>query len=175
MAQPPAPPPHRPLQARVKPLSAKQHRIARKIIGLVAEGESLKSLLAPAKRPKGWPSAGAFYHWIQGDKDLHLLYQSARELSAYSLEDEALQEVRDLMKGATGDEIRAASELLKQLRWSAEKRNNTAFGPKPLVAGGTIVQIFTSLDLGQEGVEEEKQEEIYDVEFTEVPEEAKDG
>lgn len=136
------------------PLRKKDKKLALRLIEKVAEGETIAKLLIKEDGSKraNLPSRRTFHYWLERDPELRALYAEARELSAYALEEEAIIEARELVRGnPSGDSVRATAELLKQLRWSAEKRNHTNFGSRPLVAPATTVQIFTTLDLGQEG------------------------
>lgn len=130
------------------PRERKQYdkEVGMKIIERIAGGETLKTITNSDKR---YPSARTFYYWLAKDSDFRQLYQMARELSAYAMDDEALDAARSLMQGTPdGDKTRAMAEMLKQLRWSAEKRNQAMFGANARQAVTVPIVINTTLDLG---------------------------
>lgn len=151
-------------------------KVALAIIERVAEGETLRAVVD--SDPNHFPTHRTFYAWLAKDPALRELYQAARELSAYSLEEEALEHARMLIRSKPdGDEVRAVAEALKQLRWSAEKRNHTAFGQRPVGQITVPIHIHTSLDMGTGPSQHTEQfPDIYAVELKDPEnEEAEEG
>jgi len=138
--------------------------LALKVCERVAEGETLKALC----EAEGMPSRQTFHRWVVSYPELSRAYRAARELSAYSLEEEALNAAREVKEGDKNSaKVRAFDVYMTQLRWSAAKRNPTVFSEKATVAFTVPIQINTTLDLGG-GPEQEFGEhpDIYSLEAT---------
>lgn len=140
--------------------------IAVEICDLIANG---KTLVEIADTP-GLPTRQTIYRWLTLYPKFFDAYERAKEISAQSLEDEALEMARTL-KGAndfTGTKVQAYNIAMQQLRWSAARRDKTRYGQQ--VQGQTTVpiQINTTLNLGQAGqpVATDIAQSIYTVEAT---------
>ena len=97
----------------------------------------------------GMPSMAAFLKWMQTDPAIGLMYRTAREISAYSLEELALSIARQNAENpGSPAQQKAIDAYLQQLRWAAEKRHPAVFSPRAAVNVTVPVQINTSLDLG---------------------------
>lgn len=97
----------------------------------------------------GMPSMAAFLKWTQTDPAIGLMYRTAREISAYSLEELALSIARQNAENpGSPAQQKAIDAYLQQLRWAAEKRHPAVFSPRAAVNVTVPVQINTSLDLG---------------------------
>lgn len=128
---------------------------AREICDRISEGESLVSIVAGPYMP----ALTTVYHWLQDHPEFRSAFALARELSAYSLEEEAIAAVRRVNLDPvfqTQVGVRAAEVLANQLRWSAAKRNANAFADNQKASLVVPIQINTSLDLGQPGAERDK-------------------
>lgn len=132
---------------KAMPLDKKEQ--ATRILEFIAGGDTL---LDASKRP-GMPTRDTFYKWMMLYPDLKLAYDAARELSALSLEEEALQMARVLKEpnDFTGTKVRAYEVAMAQFRWSAERRDPARFAGGQKAAIMVPIQINTTLDLGQQG------------------------
>ena len=112
----------------------------------VAEGETLFDIC----KGIGMPHRSSFARWVMLYKDVAVAYQAARELSAQSLEDEALGLARELSgpNNFTTVKVRAIDIALQQLRWSATRRDPSKYGQKAKETITVPIQIITTLDLG---------------------------
>lgn len=127
--------------------------IALGICERVAEGETLSAICA--EKTPGWPTRSTFQRWVIRYPEVARAYAAAREVSAYSLEEEALDTARELKdkkgrKGMSSTEIRALEVAMNQLRWSASRRNPKVFSERGAISVTVPIQINTSLDLGGE-------------------------
>jgi hypothetical protein len=117
----------------------------------VAMGHTLTELSGRADLP----STQEFLVALARDPLLMRAFNSARELSAYTMEDEALFLLRQAQKtegkGLNQLALRALDMLVTQLRWSAEKRNARVYSPKASADAVVPVVIQTSLNLGADG------------------------
>ena len=105
------------------------------------------------QRP-GFPARETFIGWLMRDPQVALVYQRAREVSAYALEDEALALARQRVRAPKSSlDLRAAEVLIQQIRWAAAKRNPQVFSEKSAVNVTVPIQINTSLDLGRGAAE----------------------
>lgn len=121
---------------------------ALKVCEAVANGKTLYSVC----RGEGMPSRTTFYRWIMLYKDVSTAYQAARELSATSLEEEALEIARALKNenSFTSVKVRALDVALQQLRWSAARRDPAKYGQRAKETIVVPIQINTTLDLGDQ-------------------------
>jgi hypothetical protein len=124
--------------------------LAREICDQIADGIPLTRI---AEQP-GMPIRLTIYHWMQDHPEFRTAFAMARELSAYSLEEEAIEAVRrvnldPVFQTAVG--VRAAEVLANQLRWSSAKRNANAFADTQQASLVVPIQINPTLDLGQGG------------------------
>lgn len=117
----------------------------------IAEGETLSAICS---KGSGMPSRQTFHRWVVRYPELSRAYAAARELSAHSLEEEALdmaRELKDPQKGRkklTPSEVRAFDIAMNQLRWSAARRNPRVYSERGAINVTVPIQINTSLDLG---------------------------
>lgn len=124
-------------------------RRALTVIEGVATGGRVQDLTGGDDQPK----RGTFYRWLTTYPELKRAFDTARELSAYSFEEKALELVDTLIgtNDFTGVKVRMYEVAMAQLRWSASRRNPGALGEKATVNTVIPIQINTSLDLGQIG------------------------
>jgi len=116
---------------------------------LVCEAVCYGASLEEACQRPGFPSREVFLGWLMRDPTVAMIYQKAREVSAYSLEDEALALLRERVKTPKSAlDLRAAEALVQQIRWAASKRNPQVFSEKSAVNVTVPIQINTTLDLG---------------------------
>ena len=120
--------------------------LALKICEKVAEGYTLSDIC----KGSGMPHRTSFQRWVMLYKDVAVSYQAARELSAQSLEDEALGLARELSgpNNFTTVKVRAIDIALQQLRWSATRRDPSKYGQKAKELITVPIQINTTLNLG---------------------------
>lgn len=138
--------------------------LALAICEAVAEGLSLVKV---CELPD-MPSRGTVYKWLTVYPKFFDAYERAREISAQSLEDEAIDMARMLtaQNDFTGTKVQAYNIAMQQLRWSAAHRDRNRYGER--AAGTTVVpvQINTTLNLGQNGEPAtDNAKSIYTVEF----------
>lgn len=135
--------------------------IALEIVEKIAEGELLREICIPGSK---YPHPVTFKRWMVRQPDLAKAYEVARELSASSLEEEAIDIGRRLSASpGTGTNVRAKEVLMTQLRWSAERRDPAKFGNKTNVSIRVPIQINTSLDLGSDGTGNVNDKDIYSI------------
>ncbi len=120
--------------------------LALKICEKVAEGATLLDIC----KGTGMPHRTSFWRWVMLYKDVAVSYQAARELSAQSLEEEALSMARTLTgpNNFTTVKVRAFDIAMQQLRWSATRRDPSKYGQKAKETITVPIQINTTLDLG---------------------------
>lgn len=123
--------------------------VALAIVERIAEGETLNDI---CKSGTGLPARSTFRRWVIAYPELSRAYSAAREVSAHSLEEEALDLARELKNPAgrkklTPTEIRALDVALDQLRWSATRRNPKVYSERGSINITVPIQINTSLDL----------------------------
>ncbi len=122
--------------------------LALKICERVASGETLLDIC----KGIGMPHRTSFWRWVMLYKDVAISYQAARELSAQSLEEEALSLARGLSgpNSYTTVKVRALDIAMQQLRWSATRRDPSKYGQKAKEIITVPIQINTTLDLGSD-------------------------
>jgi len=122
---------------------------ATRVLEAIAAGDTLKDI---SQRP-GFPTRDTFYKWMMLYPDLKTAYDAARELSALSLEEEALDMARVLKapNDFTGTKVRAYEVAMAQFRWSAERRDPSRYAGGQKTSVMVPIQINTTLDLGQQG------------------------
>lgn len=110
----------------------------------IAHGETLRSI---TQRPE-FPSQSTVQRWVIAYPKFADAYHSARELSSYALEDEALDNAR-LIRMSPGDsaKVRAFDVAINQLRWSASRRNPRVYSERAAVQITVPIQIVTSMNL----------------------------
>ncbi len=120
------------------------------VIERVAVGRSLEQI---AEVP-GLPSKETFLIWLAMSPALATAYRHAQEVSAYAMEDEALDMLRRLRSSGTTPTqglLRATQMLVEHLRWAAEKRNPAVYAKQAAQVATVPIQINTNLDLGDNG------------------------
>lgn len=143
--------------------------VALDIIERIAEGELLKDICDPhATNPT--VSRATFMRWVMQQPELAQAFNEARELSAYALEEDAIDAVRDQIKTpGTQNKLRAVGLGVDQFRWSSVRRNMQKFGDKSGATFVVPVQINTTLDLGQKGGGPDNISKPQDIYSFEVP------
>ena len=123
--------------------------VAEALLIAVAEGKTLTEI---AKQPD-MPSRKTIYKWLTQYPKFFDAYERAKEVSAQSLEDEALTIARNLQgsNDYSGVKVTALNYAMQQLRWSAARRDPARYGQKAEAVTTIPIQINTSLNLGQEG------------------------
>lgn len=118
------------------------------IIEQLAEGLTLNAI---CKDKEGMPHPTTFKRWMVNNPELAKAYKVAVEISATSLEEEALDAAREIARAQRdGTHVRAVEVKLNQLRWSAERRDPSKFGTKSQINVRVPVQIITPIDLNIE-------------------------
>jgi hypothetical protein len=120
-----------------------------RVVEQIAFGRSMHEI---ARLP-GMPKPEDFVHWLMLHPELGLAVSRAREVSAFVMEDEALDLTRAAVQegGApSATALRALELLTKQLQWSAVKRNPQVYSEKSAVQVTVPIQINTSLDMGHQ-------------------------
>lgn len=138
---------------------------ALKICEQIASGKTLKELC----EQDDMPSIVTVYKWLSLYTPFFDAFHRAKEISALSLEEEALTMARELRdpNDFTGVKVQAYNIAMQQLRWSASRRNPNQYGQRALDAGGKIaITINTSLNVAQDGrPPTDDQKSIYTIEF----------
>lgn len=138
-------------------------KIAEQILFMIADGKTLREI----EKLDGMPTKSTVQRWIMKYPELTQAWKAAREMSAASLEEEALDMARDLhgdkTKEFTGTRIRAWEVAMNQFRWSAAHRDPSQFGQTAQPNIVVPVQIITSLDIGQGGVQARVQQNTYEL------------
>lgn len=135
--------------------------LALEILERVAEGELLRDICAK----EGMPHISTVRRWGVNNPEFGRAFQAAVQLSASTLEEEALSTARSLAdpkfnKKLSGTEVRAFEVAMAQLRWSAARRDPGKYGERAPASVVVPIQINTSLDLGKKG----ELENIYTIE-----------
>jgi hypothetical protein len=121
---------------------------AKRALELVALGKSLFEI----EQDPSLPPAGTFIQWVMLYPDLARAYTTARELSGFMLEEEALFTARALrLNPQSSMHIKATEILINYLKWAAGKRNPQVFSDKAALNVTVPIQINTTLDLGETG------------------------
>lgn len=150
-------------------LTSYDPHIALEMVERIAEGETLVQIT----KDKKFPTRGTFMKWMVRVPELREAYMAARELSALSMEEEAIENAREVRKNpGTAQAVRAAEIAINQLRWSASRRDPKNYGDKGLAATIVPVTIQTTLNLG-EGTQQVGAEipDIYTIDITPKAEE----
>lgn len=114
----------------------------------IADGKSLTEICSR----EGMPARSTFHRWRLMNPELDRAYQTARELSAETMEEQALALAAALTKpGAdfTGTKVRAYEVAMGQLRWSAARRDPRRYGGTTTDKVVIPIQINTTLDLAE--------------------------
>lgn len=124
--------------------------VALKICELVASGETIMDIGGR----DDMPSRQTIHRWLSVYPKFFDAMERAKEVSAWSFEEEALGMAR-VLKNAndfTGTKVQAYNIAMQQLRWSASRRDKARYGQQATVGNTTVpIQINTTLNLGQEG------------------------
>lgn len=141
--------------------------VALKICELTAEGVTLADIAAR----DDMPSRATLYRWLSAYPKFFDAYERAKEISAQSLEEEALTMARHLKDANdfTGTKVQAYNYAMQQLRWSAARRDKVRYGQAIAPTNLSIpIQINTTLNLGQDGQPSatDNQSSVYTVEAT---------
>lgn len=144
--------------------------VALEICELIAAGNTLADVCKLAR----YPSRETFWKWTILYPELKEAYRTARELSAHSLEEEALLMARAIrLDPQSAVRVRAFDIAMQQLRWSAVRRNPREYGERGALVVSVPIQIITPLDLGQSGASKpESATNIYTIEAQVVEPEA---
>lgn len=139
--------------------------MALKICENIASGLTLKELC----ELDDMPNIVTVYKWLSLYPPFFDAFHRAKEISALSLEEEALLMAREL-KGPndfTGVKVQAYNIAMQQLRWSASRRNPGQYGQKALDGGGKVsITITSSLNIAQDGQPPtDNAKSIYTIEF----------
>jgi hypothetical protein len=138
---------------------------ALKVCNLVSQGRTYSEIFVGGDATL--PTLEEFLVWSVTYPELHKAIEAARQLSAYVLEDEALNNARQIAKlPGTPQRVSAYKLANDQLRWSAERRNSGAFGQKGVQSVVVPVTIQTTLNLGQKGAEQHASRDIYELRAT---------
>lgn len=108
-------------------------------------GETLKHIC----ESEGMPSRSTVHRWVINYPKFGDAYNAARELSAYALEDEAMEAARLIRSQheSNSAKVRAYDIAIQQFRWSAARRNPRVFSERSAVLVTVPIQINTSLNL----------------------------
>lgn len=140
------------------------YEIAEAILVAIAEGKTLKTV----SETPGMPSRNTVYKWLTQYPKFFDAYERAKEVSAQSLEDEALTIARNLAgtNDYTGVKVTALNYAMQQLRWSAARRDPARYGQKAETSTTVPIQINTTLNLGQDGqpAATDSQHSVYTIE-----------
>lgn len=140
-------------------------------VAAVLEAVTTGKTLTEIESQPEMPSKDIVIHWLLRNPELMQRFTAAREISGYTLEDEALSLLRQ--KAATGaakpGDLKAIEMLVQQLRWSAEKRNPQVYARQGVVQVTVPIQINTSLDLAQgPGAGTKEHPDIYELQAVNV-------
>ena len=125
--------------------------MALRMCELIALGRTLNEITEKGNE-WGFVAKSTFIRWAFLHPELDKAYKAARELSAETFEEDALDLGRRLVKDPGGPaKVAAYRTLIEQLRWSASRRDPTKYGERTAVSIRVPVQINTNVDLGQEG------------------------
>lgn len=121
-------------------------------LAICEEIASGKTLVEVCQLP-GMPSRNTIYKWLTVYPKFYDAFERAKEISAQSLEEEALTYARALAgpNDFTGVKVSAYNVAMTQLRWSAARRDPNRFGQKMNSTSVVPIQITTTLNLGQDG------------------------
>lgn len=114
------------------------------------------------------PARVTFMNWVARTPELKSAYLAARELSASSMEEEAISIARGSHESpGTQQKLRGAELAIKQLQWSASRRDPKAFGERAQTNLVVPININTTLDLGVAGAEQMGDSpDIYTIDLT---------
>lgn len=128
----------------------------------ISEGRTVAELVLDPQ----FPSRATFYYWLRKDPALQLEFEAAREQSAMSLEEDALDMARRLegKNDFTALKTKQFEIAMAQYRWSATRRDPKRFAERREMQVIVPVQINTTLDLGQGTTGTTEHPNIYHIE-----------
>lgn len=91
------------------------------IIQDILAGDSVREILSR----QGMPSPTAFYGWLRADGELAAIYTRARVLALHVMENEII----DLARTVTPENVKAARVKFAILRWMIGKRQLRCYRP----------------------------------------------
>lgn len=91
------------------------------IIQDILAGDSVREILSR----QGMPSRAAFYAWLRADGELARQYVAAQTLALHMMEDE----VTELARSVTPENVKAARVRFAILRWVIGKRHLRCYRP----------------------------------------------
>lgn len=97
--------------------------LARKVLKAIEDGDTIRDINAT----EGLPNWDTIRNWLREVPDFSTQYARAYELSAFSLENEALDAVRDATDSESATVARAK---LDGIKWATGKRNPKVYGDK---------------------------------------------
>lgn len=141
--------------------------IAEAICVKIASGETLEEI----SRETGFPARGTVYRWLARYPKFYDAYERAREVSAQSLEEEALLMARNLKNANdfSGTKVQAYNIAMQQLRWSASRRDKARYGQQMPTAAPLMIQINSSLNLDPAVQANDVAKSVYTIEAIVVP------
>src|SRR5882672_3647074 len=116
--------------------------LALRICEEIASGLTITDIAAM----DGMPTRQTIYRWIAVYPKFYDAFERAREVSAQSLEEEALTMAR-ILKDAnnfTGTKVQAYNIAMQQLRWSASRRDKARYGQQQVGTTMVPIQINTT-------------------------------
>jgi hypothetical protein len=122
--------------------------VAFRVCELIAEGKTHDEVFGP--KNKGYTcKASTFFYWVLTHGECKRAFLAAQQISAYIMEDQALQAAKAIAEGpGSPQRVAAFRAYIDQLRWSSQKRNPTVFSDKAPVNVTVPIQINTGLDMG---------------------------
>lgn len=140
--------------------------IARSICEHIADGRSIVEI----SEMDGFPSRNTIYRWLAEYPKFFDAFERAKEVSAMTFEEKALAIAHNLegKHTYTAAYISGLNYAMQQYRWTAARRNKTAYGQQQAQLTAVPITINTTLNLGQEGMgpASETHQSIYTIEAT---------
>lgn len=110
----------------------------------IIDGKTIKDICSQP----GIVSYGTILRWIVAYPEAARSFQAARELSSYTLDDEALAMVREIRdEPGSPQRVRAFDVAVNHMRWVAARRNPRVYSERAAMKITVPIQINTSLDL----------------------------
>lgn len=131
----------------------------------ICEDIAAGKLIREVEGTDGIPTYATIMRWAVLVPEFGDALRAAREMSAFSLEEEAIDLGRQLAAGgANAVKINAFKTLMEQLRWSATKRNPRTFSERGAMTVTVPIQINTSLGLDPRAEAPEVETSVYTIE-----------
>jgi hypothetical protein len=128
-------------------LAAYDPEMMARVCDRIIHGETLNEICKPGS---GLVSAATVRRWAMLYPEAARALMAAREESAFSLDDEALDAVRAIReKPGSPQNVRAVEVLVNHLRWVTARRNPRVYSEKAAVKITVPIQINTGLNLGE--------------------------